>query len=213
MRTSRTLPRGPRGGCLANVFLLLAVVCLVGSIIGFFVARSGVNELATVAKGFEDGSIPVQKVATPSTATMTLSEGVLGLVVIADDEIDGTRYPLTGPAKVDVKITAADGSAVTFENFQQQPGGAVIPTEGGSIEVLGIAPIEKAGDYTIAVSREGDPVAVRMGALDAALAEKFGVGFVKALGGGFGALCGGGGFVLFGLIGGILWMFGRKKPA
>jgi hypothetical protein len=203
----------PRGGCLANLLILLAVVCLVGSIVGFFVARGGVNELTTVAKGFQDGSIPVQRVATPSTTTMTLSEGVLGLVVIADDEIDGTTYPLTGPANVDVKITGADGAAVTFENFQQQPGGAVIPTETGSIEVLGIAPIERAGDYTIALSREGDPVAVRMGALDAALAERFGVGFLKTVGGGFGALCGGAGFVIFGLIGGILWLFGRKKPA
>ena len=105
----------------------------------------------------------------------------------------------------------ADGSPVQFEDFQQQPGGAVIPAEGGNIEVLGIATIEKAGDFTIAVSREGDPVAVRMGALDAALAEKFGVGFLKAVGGGFGAFCGGGGFVLFGLIGGVLFLFGRKK--
>ena len=208
MRIPRT---HPRGSCLANLLILLAVVCLVGAVAGFFVARGGVNELTAVAKGFQDGSIPVQKVATPSTTTMTLAEGVLGLAVIDDDEIDGTKYPLTGPAKVDVKITAADGTAVKFENFQQQPGGAVIPMESGNIEVLGIAPIEKAGDYTIALSREGDPVAVRMGALDTALAERFGVGFVKAFGGVIGTLCGGAGFVIFGLIGGILWLFGRKK--
>lgn len=203
----------PRGSCLANILILLAVVCLVGAIIGFFVARGGVTELESVAAGFKDGTIDVKRVATPSTTTMTLSEGVLGMVVLADDEIDGTKYPLTGPAKVDVKITAADGSPVQFENFQQQPGGAVIQLEGTSLEILGIAPIEKAGDYTIAVSREGDPVAVRIGALDATLAGKFGIGFVKTLGGGLGTFCGGAGFILFGLIGGILWLFGRKKPA
>jgi hypothetical protein len=201
----------PRGGCLANLLLLLAVVSLVGAVVGVLATRGGVNELTSLVKGFQDGSIPVRKAATPSSTTMTLSEGMLGLIVMSEDEIDGTTYSAQGPAKVDVKITTADGAEVKFESFQSQPGGAMIPMESGNIEVLGIAAIEKAGDYTVALSREGEPVAVRMGSLDKAVAEKFVSGFAKTVGGLLGTLCGGAGFVLFGLIGGILWLFGRKK--
>jgi hypothetical protein len=204
----------PRGGCLANVLILLAVVCLVGSLVGFFAARSGVEELTALVQRFRDGSIPVQTVVTPGTTTMTIkSEGVLGLVVIGDDEVNGTRYPLAGRAGVDVKIMAPDGSQVAFESFQDQPNGMVIQGESEKIEVLGIAPIEKAGDYSIAVGREGDPIAVRVGALETQAMESLVKSGAKTLFGGFGVLCGGAGFVIFGLIGGILWLFGRKKPA
>lgn len=207
-------PNHPRGGCLANILLLLAAVCLVAAIVAGFLARSGVAELETLAKGFKDGSIPTERMLAPGTKTIEMKEGLLGIVAISDDEIDGTAYPISGPVNATVTVTDADGTPLRFESFAKaNPQGGVIETPDFKLELIGFAEIKKEGSYTVKVEREGEPVAFRLGQLSQASLEAFVRGIAKAGGGVLGLFCGGGGFILFGLIGGILWLFGRKKPA
>ncbi len=204
----------PRGGCLANVLLLLAVVCLIAAIVAGFTARAGFAELETQAKTFTDGTVPVQKMVAPGTSTMALKEGILGVVAMDGEEIDGKTYGFAAPMNPTVTITGADGTEVKFESMTAaNPQGLVIDTPDLKLEFIGVAEIKAAGDYTVKIEKGGDPAAVRLGQISKESAEAFVKSGLKTLGGGFGALCGGGGFILFGLIGGILWLFGRKKPA
>lgn len=204
----------PRGGCAANILLLLAVVCLIGAIISGFTARAGFTELEAQARSFTDGTVPIQKMVAPGTSTMTLTEGILGVVAIDGEEMDGKTYGFSAPMRPTVTITAADGTDVRFQSMtESNPQGVVIDTPDLKLEFIGIAEIRSAGDYTVKIDKQGDPAVVRLGQISKESAEAFLKSGLKTLGGGFGAFCGGAGFILFGLIGGILWLFGRKKPA
>jgi len=209
----RNRPTHPRGSVLSTILLVLAAISLVVAIAGVFATRSGVGQLRDLAKGFRDGRFPVRKMVTPGEVTMELTPGLLGIVAIDDDEVDGTRYPLEGGAAVTVTITDPDGTSLDFESFATQgPSGSMaIEADGTRIEVIGMAEIKRSGPHVVKASREGEPIAVTVGELGSASLEQFAKGGVTAGAGILGTLCGGGGFVLFGLPGGILWLVGRSR--
>jgi hypothetical protein len=211
LRRPSSLAARRRGGALAIVFLVLAAIFLIAAIVGFFFARSGIANLQATAQsvGQKLSGPGSTAIVSPGSSTVTLdSPGAILIGAFSTDDIDGKSFTYSGATSVTVSITSPSGSSLLVQRLQgNQP---PIDVNGSQVFLYGFAEAPAAGDYAISVT--GDETAMRAMSIGQSEVEAFVKGALGVGGGFVGVACGGVGFLLFGVIGGILMIFGRKKP-
>lgn len=200
-----------RGRTAAKVLLVLSALFLVVGVIGAFVARNAfTNELMPTFMKIGErvkASAAEGVITVPGEKTITLSEpGGIAFGAFEKTEVDGKTYTFAPAGQLDVTVVDASGNDVKVEKPQgMQP---IDMKENGTLHVIGFASIEKAGTYT--VKTQGQDTAIY--GLTISTAELTGMqsAAVKLIGGAAGGCCGIPLFLLFGIIGGILLIFGKK---
>ncbi|MDZ4753874.1 MAG: hypothetical protein SGJ11_05190 [Phycisphaerae bacterium] len=209
-RLRKLHPRTPHhGGALAVVFLVLAGIFLIVAITGFFFLRSGLDNLKAQGQQIAARLKQTPGLVSPGESTITFdSSGMLVVGALSSDEQDGVQYAYPPPGGTVITVKDESGSELPLQPVQMQP----VQLENGTqqLHVLGFSEVKTPGTYTIVAS--GGPTLVRR--LDMSQTEfETLVKGVLGFGGGFaGIVCGGIGFLLFGVIGGVLVLFGKKKP-
>jgi len=211
-RLRKLHPRTPHhGGALAVVFLVLAGIFLIVAIAGFFFFRSGLETVTTKGEKLAADLKATGGVAivSPGESTITFdSSSMLVIGALSSDELDGVQYayPPVGGATVVVKDEA--GTELRLQPIQMQP----MQLQNGSqhLHAIGFTEVKTPGTYTIAAS--GGTTVVRALAVSQSEFEALVKGGLGVAGGVAGIGCGGIGFLLFGVIGGVLVLFGKKKP-
>lgn len=211
-RTVRPLARPTASGrVLAVVLLVLAAICLIAAIAGAVFARQGWGQVKAavdaITARFKSGE-GMTTIVVPGEATLAAGEGAIVFVASASDTVDGKTFTYPPRTAIGVTITDAQGVPVSYTPFEgNQP---PIDTEGGQKFLVGFAQVQ-GGTYTIAV--DGGETAIRAFSMPTKEFEGMLKGGVEMVGGGAAGLCGGLGFLLFGIIGAVLFFFGKRKPA
>jgi hypothetical protein len=197
---------------MAKVLLVLSAIFLLVGVIGAFVARNAfANELLPAVMKMTD-RLKVEAangaIVVPGERKMTLAEGGgLAFGAFEKTELDGTTYTFAPAGDLRITVTAPDGTPVNLEKPQgMQP---IDMKENGVLHILGFAEAKQAGDYTITTA--GQSTAIYGIAISTAELEAIQGPMVKALGGAAAGCCGIPLFLLFGIIGGILLIFGKKQ--
>lgn len=206
---SRRRP-APRGRALAVVLLVLAAICLIATIAGVLFARQGWAEVKTaidaITARFQSGEGLVT-VVVPGEATIESQPGAIVFMAGSSETIDGKTYRYPANPPISVSIAGPDGTPIAFNPFQgNQP---PIDTGDGQKYLLGFAEVPSAGAYTITI--DGGETAIRAFSMPTKEFEGLIKGGVGLAGGGLASICGGLGFLLFGILGGVLFLFGGKK--
>jgi hypothetical protein len=211
LRRPSSLAIRRRGGALAIVFLVLAAIFLIAAIVGLFFARSGIANLQATAQsiGQKLSGPGTATIVSPGSSTVTLdSPGAILIGAFSADDADGRSFTYSAATSVTVSITSPSGSSLMVQRMQgNQP---PIDVNGNQVFLYGFAEAPAAGEYSISVA--GDETAMRAVSIAQSEVEAFLKGALGVGGGFLGVACGGVGFLLFGVIGGILMIFGRKKP-
>lgn len=200
----------PRGRALAVVLLVLAAICLIATIAGVLFARQGWADMKVRAEGiaarFNSGEGLVT-VVVPGEATIQSQPGAIVFMAGSSETIDGTTYRYPANPPISIAIEAADGTPINFNPIQgNQP---PIDTGDGQKYILGFAEVSSAGAYTLRI--DGGETAIRAFSVPTEEVEGFVLAGVSIFGGGAAGICGGLGFLLFGILGGVLFLFGGKK--
>lgn len=202
----------PRGRVLAVVLLVLAAICLIATIAGVLFVRQGWAEMKTaidaITARFQSGA-GLATVVVSGEATIESQPGAIVFMAGSSETIDGTTYRYPADPPTTVSIAGPDGTPIAFQPFQgNQP---PIDTGDGQKYILGFANIPRAGAYTITI--DGGETAIRAFSMPTQEFEGLIKGGVGLAGGGAAGVCGGLGFLLFGILGGVLFLFGgTKKP-
>lgn len=202
-----------RGGAGVKILLVLSALFLLLGVGGLVVASRAVSNdlvptIKTLVKNVES-SDTVKHVVSPGEAEIeSTGNGGMLVVIPAKSTVDGKEYTYAPGGKLTITLTAADGTPTKVEPIEGiQP----IQVENGpDIYIHSFAPIKGAGKYTVAV--DGQETAVNVITVTGGDWDKLTGGVMRAFGGGLSACCGFPLFLLFGIIGGIILIFG-KKPA
>jgi hypothetical protein len=208
--TSRSLRR--RGGAGLKILVVLSALCLVLGVVGFFVAKSGLTNdiIPTAQRLVKDvqGGEGARKVISPGEASIDLTgAGGMLFVVAEKTKIDDKEYTYAPGGKLDLTMKAADGTTVKVEAVQ---GVQPFDVDGNKLHLVAVSEIPGPGSYTITAS--GQETVVYFAGVTGADWTSIQSGLVKLVGGGLGACCGFPLFLLFGIIAGVILIFG-KKPA
>ncbi|MBL9119460.1 MAG: hypothetical protein JNL80_06065 [Phycisphaerae bacterium] len=202
-----------RGGAGTKILLVLSAIFLIVGIVGLVVARNAVmNDIfptfEKIGKELKEGDGPKYVLSPGETKVDMAGAGGMIFLVSEKVEIEGKEYTYAPGGKLNITVTGPDGSPVKVEKIQgMQP----IKVEGGSsVHPLAFAEVAGPGTYTIAA--DGQETPVYFFSLSGADWDAMISGVVKAFGGGLATCCGFPLFLLFGIIGGIILIFG-KKPA
>ena len=208
MNLMRVSNRPRRGSTAAIILLLLAFVCLIVALVGGYLAwTKGASTLAQL-QSLATSQAPI--VVVPGEGKVT-GPGVLFIAAKPSETVDGKTYtypPAEGAPKI--TITDAGGQDVRVENMQGKGNDRIQLPSGEVIYLVGFAELSSASECT--VKAEGGSTALRLKTVTKEEGEAMKNGMVGAFGGVIGTCVGCGGFVVFGIIGAILFFFGKKSP-
>ena len=201
-----------RGGTGTKVLLILSAIFLVTGAIGGFVMWSAIkSDFKPLAdRNLKDlrNSKAISHVVAPGESTMTFDgEGGMALVVADRYEHEGKEYTFAPGGKLNFTLKGSDGKEIDIA----KPGrGQPIDLDTEKLHLVGFVGIPKADTYTLAV--DGQETVVHAVSLTGSDWQQLLSGFTKLMWGGLAGCCGIPLFALFGIIGGIMMIFG-KKPA
>ncbi|MDZ4831873.1 MAG: hypothetical protein SGJ09_16980 [Phycisphaerae bacterium] len=202
---SRRRP-APRGKTAAIILLVLAGVCLLGGLAGGYFAMQGGQTIARV--GTDLAGAESTAIVVPGTATIKAENGAIIIAAKSSDTIDGKPFSFPPGTVVTATVTDAEGNLMKVDTVKGNQLAFPLP-DGSTINFVGLAEITAAGEYTVNLT--GPETVVRVKSFSGADGEAVASALGQTAIGAFGGLCGCGGFVVFGLIGIILLVFGRKK--
>jgi hypothetical protein len=204
-------PHRSSGRAMAKVLLVLSAIFLLVGVVGAFVARSAfTNELLPAVTKMAD-RLKVEAadgaIVVPGEKKMTLAEaGGIAFGAFEKTELDGTTYTFAPAGDLSITITGPDGQPVRMDKAQgMQP---IDMKENGVLHPLGFAEAKLPGEYTITTA--GQSTAVYGLAISTSELEAITAPAMRAFGGAAAGCCGIPLFLLFGIIGGILLIFGKK---
>lgn len=210
MNTVRIRRRpSPRGKTAAIVLLVLAAICGIVGLAGGYFAYKGFTDFVALGGSLVAPETPL--LTSPGEVKVTGGQGVIFVSALERETIDGKDFTFP-PADGTVTITAIGPSGQTI-NPQPQRQQASFPTMDGQnqITIASMFDANESGEYTIQAT--GGTAALHVKALTGKDAQAVATAGVAAGGGALGGVCGCGGALVFGLIGGILLLFGGKKTA
>ncbi len=211
-RRSRLASRA-RGGTAAKVLLVLSAIFLVVGVVGGFVVRNTItNDIMPVIEKIGQrvkASATEGLIVVPGEKTIELAEaGGIAFGAFEKTEADGKTYTFAPAGQLDISITKDDGTTIVVQKPQgMQP---IDMKEQGVLHLLGFGKVESPGKYTI--SAKGQDTAVYALTIAKPEMDTLQGSVMKLLGGAAAGCCGIPLFLLLGIIGGILLIFG-KKPA
>ncbi|MFO0828136.1 MAG: hypothetical protein U0572_08295 [Phycisphaerales bacterium] len=197
-----------RGRAAAIVLLVLAAVCLIVGAAGSYFAYSGFQNLMGMLANVASPSTP--PLVAPGEMTIKGGPGAVMVVARATDSAGERSFSYT-PGSVTVSATDSQGNPLKIAQQAGGPGGPMPLPDGGSLFIVAVFEAKAADTFTVKAT--GAESLLRVKLLEGKDAETAAKGAITGAGGGLGALCGCGGFLVFGVIGGILLIFGKRKAA
>jgi hypothetical protein len=210
MNTVRIRRRpSPRGKTAAVVLIVLAVICAIVGLAGGYFAMQGVQGFMKIMTDLTSADTPL--LVSPGELKVTGGPGVIFVAARGSETVDGTSFSYP-PSDGAVSITVTSPSGATISPEQQQ-GNATFPSPDGNgvTTLVGVYEMKESGEYKVAAT--GGATALRVRTFTGKDATAIMSSATSAGGGFLGGLCGCGGALVFGLIGGILLLFGGKKTA
>lgn len=199
-----------RGGTGTKVLLVLsAIFLLIGAIGGYFLRDGLANSLIPLGEKYFkdiDQSTLIEHVVSPGEKAIEFPAAG-GMAIFATDTftIDEKDYSFAPGGDVDLVLKSSTGATVKIDRAQR-----VEPFRFNkySVYLLGFAEITEAGTYTL--STDGQETVLHTLTLAGEDWKIFTTGLQRTIWGLVGTCCGLPLFLVFGIIGGIMMIFGRK---
>jgi uncharacterized protein YneF (UPF0154 family) len=200
-----------RGRTAAKVLLVLSAIFLVVGIVGIFVARNTFTNdlLPSIQKIGERVKATATEgvVVVPGEKVIEMTEaGGIAFGAFEKTEVGDKTYTFAPAGQLDLTVTAEDGTEIKVERPQgMQP---IDMKKDGVLHLLGFGEIKTPGKYT--VSAKGQDTAIYALTISAPEMETMKNSAVRLFIAAGASCCGIPLFLLLGIIGGILLIFGKK---
>lgn len=200
--------RARRSG-LGRGLLLIAAVCAITGVVSAIIAPW--SDLLAARQAIATRmttDTAAHRFLAPGHDRFELPAGRIFVAYLTDAEFEGTRYLASGEMVFDLTVTGDDGAAVEIEHEPTQRANlpSSRPGRSSAAVLVAAATIPTAGSYDVSLQLGEGEVGQAVGeilVLDQSEVETLEQAFTPVLG----AMCGLGGAIFFGIVGGIaVWL-------